>query len=164
MVPGQFKKQEEVTMLCYKCPHFGKYEGQLWEKTPCAKCVLKNERSHTCEPGEGIGDPETEEATHGEPYEGLTGSDDDPMIPLSVLGTAMACWVSLTLQAREVFKLRMNNKSLSEIAKVLGISKVAVFYVLDRAIKENPVMASIASGCQEHRKGRKRTSLKLRRK
>jgi len=102
-----------------------------------------------------------EEATHGGPYEGLTGSDDDdPMIPLSVLGTAMACWGSLTIQAREVFKLRMNNKSLSEIAKVLGISKVAVFYVLDRAIKENPVMASIASGCQEHRKGRKRKTIR----
>jgi hypothetical protein len=146
-------------MMCHKCPHFGKFEGQLWEKTPCAKCFLKNEQPHTCETGEGIGDPETEEAIHVETGEGLAGSDDDdPMIPLSVLGTALACWISLTLPARQVFKLRMCNKSLEAIGSILGCTRQAVKGVLDRAIRDNPVMASLASGEKKHRRGRKRTS------
>jgi DNA-binding CsgD family transcriptional regulator len=86
----------------------------------------------------------------------MTGSNDDPLIPLSVLGKAMACWISLTLPAREVFNLRMQNRSLARIANILGCTKQSVAGVLERAIKENPVMASLACGSQDHRKGRKR--------
>jgi hypothetical protein len=146
-------------MLCHKCPHAGKLEGLAWEQTPCAKCVLKQGASHTREYSEAILDKEKEDLDVCQPYEGMTGSDDDPMIPLSVLGKAMACWISLTLPAREVFSLRMQNRSLGRIAHVLGISRIAVFYILKRAIKDNPVMASLASGSQEHRKGRKRKTI-----
>lgn len=143
-------------MLCHKCPHVGKLEGLAWEQTPCAKCVLKQGASHTREYSETILDKEKEDLDVCQPYEGMTGTADDPMIPLSVLGKAMACWISLTLPAREVFSLRMNDRSLGRIAYILGISRIAVFYILKRAIKDNPVMASLSSGSQEHRKGRKR--------
>ena len=89
----------------------------------------------------------------------MTGTADNPMIPLAVLGKAMACWISLTLPAREVFSLRMKDRSLGRIAYILGVSRVAVYQILTRAINDNPVMASLLSGGTEHRKGRKRTSV-----
>jgi hypothetical protein len=151
-------------MQCHKCPHFGKFEGQLWEKTPCCKCTLKNTREHVTVPGVGIGEDETGEEPSGSPTKFLVGSEDDPLVPLSVLGVAMACWVSLTLPAREVFRLRMNSKTLEEIAKQLNVSKVAVYYILQRAIKENPVMASLACGSKAHRVGPKFRKTSRRRK
>jgi hypothetical protein len=143
-------------MQCHKCPHNERLEGQVWEQTPCAKCRLRNVSDRTREYNEEGPDAVEEEAYLSQPYEGMTGSDDDPMIPLSVLGKAMACWISLTLPAREVFSLRMKDRSLGRIAYILGCTKQSVAGVLERAIKENPIMASLASGCQEHRKGRKR--------
>jgi len=143
-------------MLCHKCPHFGKFEGQIWEQTPCAKCQLRNNSSRARKFNEEGADGAQEEVYARQPYEGMTGSDDDPLIPLSVLGKAMACWISLTLPAREVFSLRMQNRSLGRIANLLGCKKQSVAGVLERAIKENPVMASLAAGGQEHRKERKR--------
>jgi hypothetical protein len=121
---------------------------------------LRNESSRAREYHEAILGKEEEELDMRQPYEGMTGSDDDPMIPLSVLGKAMACWISLTLPAREVFSLRMKNRSLGRIAYILGCTKQSVAGVLERAIKENPVMASLASGGQEHRKGRKRKTIR----
>ncbi len=147
-------------MQCHKCPHNGRLEGQVWEQTPCAKCRLRNTSDRTREYNEEGPDSVEEEVYLNQPYEGLTGSDDDPMIPLSVLGKAMACWISLTLPAREVFSLRMKDRSLGRIAYILGCTKQSVAGVLERAIKENPIMASLASGCQEHRKGRKRKTIR----
>jgi hypothetical protein len=146
-------------MLCHKCPHFGKFEGQIWEQTPCAKCQLRNNSSRTRKYNEKGLDAAQEEAYLNQPYEGMTGSNDDPLIPLSVLGKAMACWISLTLPAREVFNLRMQNRSLARIANILGCTKQSVAGVLKRAIKENPIMASLAAGGQEHRRGRKRKTI-----
>lgn len=142
-------------MQCHKCPHNGRFEGEEWKQSPCAKCRLSNASGRTADYAEEIPDRE-EERDMRQPYEGMTGSDDDPMIPLSVLGKAMACWISLTLPAREVFRLRMRDRSLARIAYILGCKKQSVAGVLERAIKENPIMASLASGGQEHRKGRKR--------
>jgi hypothetical protein len=147
-------------MMCHKCPHNGRLEGQVWEQTPCAKCRLRNVSDRTREYNEEGPDSVEEEVYLSQPYEGMTGSDDDPMIPLSVLGKAMACWISLTLPAREVFSLRMKDRSLGRIAYILGCTKQSVAGVLERAIKENPIMASLASGGQEHRKGRKRRKTK----
>ncbi len=147
-------------MQCHKCPHNGRLEGQVWEQTPCAKCRLRNVSDRTREFNEEGPDSVEEEVYLNQPYEGMTGSDDDPMIPLSVLGKAMACWISLTLPAREVFSLRMKNRSLGRIAYILGCTKQSVAGVLERAIKENPIMASLASGGQEHRKGRKRKTIR----
>ena len=147
-------------MQCHKCPHNGRLEGQVWEQTPCAKCRLRNVSDRTREFNEEGPDSVEEEVYLNQPYEGMTGSDDDPMIPLSVLGKAMACWISLTLPAREVFSLRMKDRSLGRIAYILGCTKQSVAGVLERAIKENPIMASLASGGQEHRKGRKRRKTK----
>ena len=143
-------------MQCHKCPHNGRFEGQAWEQTPCAKCRLRNVSDRTREYNEEGQEPLEEELYLRQPYEAMTGSAGDPLIPLSVLGKAMACWISLTLPAREVFRLRMQNRSLARIAHILGCKKQSVAGVLERAIKENPIMASLASGCQEHRKGRKR--------
>lgn len=98
------------------------------------------------------------------PFQRMTGTDEEPMVPLSVLAKAMAFWISTTLPAREVFKMRMCNKILEEIAREMGIRRCSVHQLLDRAIKENPVMASLLSGGKEHRQGLKRTSLKPRRK
>ena len=147
-------------MQCHKCPHNGRFEGQVWEQTPCAKCRLRNVSDRTREFNEEGPDSVEEEVYLNQPYEGMTGSDDDPMIPLSVLGKAMACWISLTLPAREVFSLRMKDRSLARIAYILGCTKQSVAGVLERAIKENPIMASLASGGQEHRKGRKRKTIR----
>jgi DNA-binding CsgD family transcriptional regulator len=117
---------------------------------------LRNNSSRTRKYNEEGPEGAKEEVYARQPYEGMTGSDDDPLIPLSVLGKAMACWISLTLPAREVFNLRMQNRSLARIANLLGCKKQSVAGVLKRALKENPVMASLAAGGQEHRKGRKR--------
>lgn len=159
-------------MLCHKCPHNGKFVGVAWEETPCSKCHLRMGSSHTREYSEDIldeenpGEPEAGTFDEGEsltfdeqeylPFDDVVGNDDEPMIPLSVLGQAMACWVSLSLPAREVFKMRMANKSLSEISAVLGVCKTTVFNVIDQAIKENPVMASIANGKADDRKAARR--------
>jgi len=59
-----------------------------------------------------------------------------------------------------VFRLRMQNRSLARIAHILGCKKQSVAGVLERAIKENPIMASLAAGGQEHRKGRKRKTIR----
>jgi hypothetical protein len=143
-------------MQCHKCPHNGRFEGEAWKQSPCAKCKLRHVSSRTREFDEDGPDAAQEEVYLSQPYERLTGTDDDPMIPLSVLGKAMACWISLTLPAREVFSLRMKDRSLGRIAYILGCTKQSVAGVLERAIKENPIMASLAAGRQEHRKGRKR--------
>lgn len=152
-------------MQCHKCEHFGKFEGQAWEKTPCAKCILKNDASHSRGFNEAMEKKEEEEDLDAVlPFQGMTGTDDDPMVPLSVLAKAMACWVSTTLPAREVFKMRMCKKTLEEIAREMGVRRWSVHQLLSRAIKDNPVMASLLSGGKEHRQGRKRTSLKPRKK
>ena len=143
-------------MQCHKCPHNGRFEGEAWKDSPCAKCRLRNMSDRTREFNEEGPDAAEEEVYLNQPYERMTGTDDDPMIPLSVLGKAMACWISLTLPAREVFSLRMKDRSLGRIAYILGCTKQSVAGVLERAIKENPIMASLAAGHQEHRKGRKR--------
>ena len=137
-------------MQCHKCPHNGRLEGQVWEQTPCAKCRLRNVSDRTREFNEEGPDSVEEEVYLNQPYERMTGTDDDPMIPLSVLGKAMACWISLTLPAREVFSLRMKNRSLGRIAYILGCTKQSVAGVLERAIKENPIMASLAARSEEH--------------
>jgi len=152
-------------MLCHKCEHNGKFVGVAWEETPCAKCQLRLGSSHTREYSEGIIDEEKfeeqkfEEA-QDQSFDELVGNEDEPMIPLSVLGQAMACWVALPLPAREVFKMRMVNKSMSEIAKQLGICKTSVFNVLDQAIKENPVMASIANCKRFETRGSKTSNVR----
>jgi hypothetical protein len=130
-------------MECHKCPHFGKFEGQPWRETPCAKCFLRQSAGRTREYNEDMLDEKTADLESSRPYEGLTGRDDDPLIPLSVLCKAMACWVSLTLPAREIFKLRMCNMPTTEISKILGYSKQALNGHLDRAIKANPVMVAL---------------------
>jgi DNA-binding transcriptional regulator LsrR (DeoR family) len=56
--------------------------------------------------------------------------------------------------------MRMVNKSMSEIAKQLGICKTSVFNVLDQAIKENPVMASIANCKRFETRGSKTSNVR----
>ena len=151
-------------MNCHKCPHNGKFEGVEWSKTPCAKCSLRGGSSHTMEYFEEF-DPENpneaeEAAAEGRPYDRLVGNENDPMIPLSVLGTAMACWVSTTLPAREIFRLSMCKTSLIRIAVILGCSRQAVSSMLSRAIKANPVMAALMKGNGMHKRVRRKKSEK----
>jgi len=131
-------------MQCHKCPHFGKFVGQEWAKTPCAECMLRQSRAHVREFNEVFAfKTETEDTESMKPYEGLTGTGDEPMIPLSVLCKAMACWISLTLPAREVFKLRMCGKTLGAIAEILRCSKQTLNGYLARALRDNPVLAAL---------------------
>lgn len=142
-------------MLCHKCPHQGKYVGVKWSKTPCSRCRMNKGTSHTAEYDEGVNDQDDVEADLRQPFDGLMGNDEEPTMPLSVLAKAMACWISMTLPAREIFCLRMEKKSLAEIGKVLGISRVAVFNTMERAIKDNPVLASLDCRSKVHRFGPK---------
>jgi len=131
-------------MQCHKCPHFGKFVGQEWAKTPCAECMLRQSRAHVREFNEVFAfKTEMEDTESMKPYEGLTGTGDEPMIPLSVLCKAMACWISLTLPAREVFKLRMCGKTLGAIAEILRCSKQTLNGYLGRALRDNPVLAAL---------------------
>jgi len=131
-------------MQCHKCPHFGKFVGQEWAKTPCSECMLRQSRAHVREFNEVFAfKAETEDTESMKPYEGLTGTGDEPMIPLSVLCKAMACWISLTLPAREVFKLRMCGKTLGAIAEILRCSKQTLNGYLARALRDNPVLAAL---------------------
>jgi hypothetical protein len=105
-------------------------------------------------------DEAEEAAADGRPYDRLVGNENDPMIPLSVLGTAMACWVSTTLPAREIFRLSMCKTSLIQIAVILGCSRQAVSSMLSRAIKANPVMAALMKGNGMHKRVRRKKAEK----
>jgi hypothetical protein len=106
--------------------------------------MLRQSRAHVREFNEVFAfKAETEDTESMKPYEGLTGTGDEPMIPLSVLCKAMACWISLTLPAREVFKLRMCGKTLGAIAEILRCSKQTLNGYLARALRDNPVMAAL---------------------
>ncbi len=131
-------------MQCHKCPHFGRFVGVEWEKTPCSSCMLRQSRAHIREFNEVFAfKAEMEDTESMKPYEGLTGTNDEPLIPLSILCKAMACWISLTLPAREVFKLRMCGKTLGAIAEILRCSKQTLNGHLARALRDNPVLATL---------------------
>ena len=97
----------------------------------------------SCVVGYEIGDRKVEEESLASTHDGLVGTHDEPLIPLSILCKAMACWISLTLPAREVFKMRMCGKTLGAIAEILRCSKQTLNGHLARALRDNPVLAAL---------------------
>ena len=86
-------------------------------------------------------------------------------MPISILCKAMACWVSLTLPARETFKLRMCGKSLDAIAGLLGCSKQTLNGRLGRALRDNPVLATLIDRTENKmRKAKKQSETEERRR
>ena len=122
--------------------------------------MLRQSRAHVREHKEVFHSevPEAEDLESAKPFEGLTGRDDDPAVPLSILCKAMACWVSLTLPAREISKMRMCGKSIVAIAGLLGCSKQTLNGQLGRALRDNPVLAALIDRAENNKRKAKKQS------
>jgi len=143
-------------MICSKCKHQGKFKGRDWANTPCSKCRLGDRESHAKvyseeingeeEPREDVYfDPKSEgEPSYDEhPWGPQVAEEDDPLIPLSVLGTAMALWMSLTSGVRKMIQLRMCGKKLDQIATHLGCTRQAVDIAIKRALEKRPELSAL---------------------
>jgi hypothetical protein len=135
-----------------------KHVGERWENTPCSRCELKEDSSHTREYQE----KRIENATWDinadnemncysqitdplcpQPFDNLELEEDDPKIPLSRMVSAMELWLRLSLPARKTIQMRLQNLPYSEIADRLGCSRQAAEKMLASVLSREPLIRNL---------------------
>jgi hypothetical protein len=144
--------------VCSKCEVAvrianGELKDTPWDKTPCARCALKEDSTGTMEFDEGR--PPVEEG-----YKFGKPEVADPLLPASVLADALRLFLALPRDALDVIHLRYGGLPYREIAEKLGVGVAAVEIRHKRVIKSIPVLKALFPGKIGKQAGRRRNAEK----
>ena len=135
-------------MECHKCEHraaieAGKFRDVAFEQTPCARCdgmtripfpLQYQDLSSTEDPASfDVGVPEL----------AFPEEVPEPVLPVSVLVSAMALFLSLPNQLLTVLRLRYQGWTFVRIAKETGLSVDAVEKRYRRALRRWPALVAL---------------------
>jgi len=153
-------------MECHRCGHRtaiqnGKYRGVPFEQTPCSRCELRervrfgfvvpfkedaglrddephDERSFVQRGQIDWSSYATVDKSFAEEY-----AEDDPVLPLSVMGEAVSRLMSLSAKTRDVICWRFAGMRYREIARRLGVTIAAAELRHRRALDQWPALRAL---------------------
>jgi hypothetical protein len=154
-------------MECHRCEHqaavkAGLYRGVAFAQTPCGKCQLRDRIGYdpTFDAERGAADglaagerpeaPKRAQLTLEEistrdlpfPEEYI---EDDPVIPMSVLGDVILRLLTMPPRTRDVVCWRFAGQSYREIGRMLGVSMAAAELRHRRALAKWPALRVLFS-------------------
>ena len=145
---------------CHKCKHdaevkAGKYKGVPFRLTPCGKCAWRENSAHTKEYDDEkvyAAGPVCKvwDTCHGE-------EEADPLMPMSVLTSAVSLLLRLTPKTFAVIGMRLDGMPYKEIARRQHSTMAATEALLRRAMSKHPDLKSLLVLKAEKQKWRRRS-------
>jgi hypothetical protein len=151
-------------MECHRCEHqaavaAGAYRGIAFQQTPCGRCELADRSAFVIEydeergAGEAGEQPATprparltlaESSTRDVPFPDEF-AEDEPAMPVSVLGDVVWVLLSMPPRTRDIVCWRFAGLSYREIARMLGVSMAAAELRHKRALVKWPALRVLFS-------------------
>jgi len=152
-------------MECHRCKHRAAIQKQTlrrvpFEKTPCAKCELKEYSEFTLEYDESREVRRQESPSFAKATAGMESriEDEDERLPISVMREAMVEFLRLPPDIRNVVCWRFAGVSFRDIAALQGITVAGVEVRLWRAMKKWPALTALFGEKAAKQARRKRVS------
>lgn len=143
-------------MNCSRCEFAAKIKeaehgGIRFEDTPCARCKLTEDSSHTMEFDEARDALES-----GDQRTGVGGQADDPALPLSVLAEALREILTLPPDTLHVLQARYLGRSYVEIGRETGTTAQAAEVKVRRLLEKNAHLRHLLPAKARKQEARKR--------
>lgn len=154
-------------MECHRCEHqaavkAGVYRGVAFARTPCGKCELRERTGYDpafdeergAADGLAAGELSAAPRPARQPLEEISTRDvpfpeefieNDPSIPMSVLGDVIMRLLTMPPRTRDVVCWRYTGQSYREIGRMLGISVAAAELRHRRALGKWPALRVLFS-------------------
>ena len=141
-------------MNCSNCEFSTKLEGAAYagipyEDTPCARCRLTENSSHTLEYDDERHSPETEEPADSEDM-------GNTLMPVSVLGDALREILTLPPDTLRVLQARYLGRPYAEIGRETGITAQAAEVKVRRLLDKNAYLRHLLPAKARKQEARKR--------
>ena len=135
-------------MECHKCEQLaaveaGKFNGVAFEETPCARCDGMARESYPLQYQEIAAENEPAVAGTSVPELAFPEEDQEAVLPMSVLVSTMAAFLSLPDSELRLLCLRYQGLSNVQIGQALGVSTGAVKMRFIRALNRWPQLTSL---------------------
>ena len=133
-------------MECHKCEHqaavkAGKFHDMAFAQTPCALCDGMARASYPLQFQELLQLDATASADSSVPELAFPDEVPAPLLPVSVLVSAMAAFLALPELELRILRLRYQGRTHDLIARELGLTKRAVEMRFARALIRWPELA-----------------------
>ena len=152
--------------MCHRCEHgpaveAGVYRGVAFDKTPCARCELRDQTAYVVpfdeerggtgetagEDGAGLPRPAVlplaERSTFDTPFAEEGG--DEPAVPISVMADLVLRLLTMPPRTRDVICWRFAGRSYREIGRALGVTMAAAELRHRRALAKWPTLRVLFS-------------------
>ena len=135
-------------MECHKCEHrvaveAGKFRGMAFDETPCARCDGMARASYPLQYREMPDADETAVDGSGVPDLAFPEEVQEAVLPMSVLVSTMAAFLSLPDSELRLLCLRYQGWSNVRIGQAMGVSTGAVKMRFIRALRRWPQLTSL---------------------
>ena len=135
-------------MECHKCEHrvaveTGKFRGMVFEETPCARCDGMSSAPYPLQFRDLATTEDRAAIDAGVPELAFPEEVPEPVLPVSVLVSAMALFLALPPQLLAVLRLRYQGMTFVRIAKETGLSVDAVEKRYRRALRRWPALVTL---------------------
>ena len=135
-------------MECHKCEHrtaleIGKFRGMAFEETPCARCDGMSAAPFPLQFRDLSATEDRASLDVSVPELAFPGEVPEPVLPVSVLVSAMALFLALPPQLLAVLRLRYQGWTFVRIAKETGLSVDAVEKRYRRALRRWPALVTL---------------------
>ena len=132
-------------MECHKCEHrmaveTGKFRGMAFDETPCARCDGMASGPYPLQFRDLATTEDRAAIDVGVPELAFPEEVPEPVLPVSVLVSAMALFLALPEQLLAVLRLRYQGWTFVRIAKETGLSVDAVEKRYRRALRRWPAL------------------------